>query len=70
MQPFFNGAVHEERNFLEENHEAIIYAVNASCTAKAKIVAEDERETGVRALLNFGHTFGHALESVTDLAIC
>lgn len=34
-----------------------------SCKAKAKIVAEDETETGVRALLNLGHTFGHALEA-------
>ena len=40
-------------------------AVAVSCTAKAKIVAEDETETGVRALLNLGHTFGHALESAT-----
>jgi 3-dehydroquinate synthase len=40
-------------------------AVAVSCKAKAKIVAEDETETGVRALLNLGHTFGHALESAT-----
>jgi len=36
-----------------------------SCLAKARIVAEDETETGVRALLNLGHTFGHALEAAT-----
>ena len=41
------------------------YAVRASCAAKAAVVAEDERENGVRALLNFGHTFGHALEAET-----
>ena len=34
-----------------------------SCRAKARVVAEDERETGRRALLNLGHTFGHALEA-------
>jgi 3-dehydroquinate synthase len=39
------------------------YAVEQSCRAKARIVASDERETGQRALLNFGHTFGHALEA-------
>ena len=38
-------------------------AVLTSCTAKARVVAADEREGGVRALLNLGHTFGHALES-------
>ncbi|MBV9521932.1 MAG: 3-dehydroquinate synthase, partial [Alphaproteobacteria bacterium] len=40
-------------------------AVIASCMAKAAIVASDERESGARALLNFGHTFGHALEAET-----
>ena len=40
-------------------------AVRASCAAKAEIVARDEREGGERALLNFGHTFGHALEAET-----
>jgi 3-dehydroquinate synthase len=44
---------------------AIAKAVETSCTMKARIVAEDETETGVRALLNLGHTFGHALEAAT-----
>jgi len=39
------------------------HAIVVSCRAKAAIVARDERETGDRALLNFGHTFGHALEA-------
>jgi len=41
---------------------ALSSAIYVSCATKAKIVAEDERESGVRALLNLGHTFGHALE--------
>jgi 3-dehydroquinate synthase len=41
------------------------HAVEIACRAKAAIVARDERETGDRALLNLGHTFGHALERVT-----
>jgi 3-dehydroquinate synthase len=45
--------------------EAISVMVAQSCACKAAIVAEDEREDSVRALLNLGHTFGHALESVT-----
>ncbi len=42
---------------------ALAYAIRRSCEIKAQIVAEDEREGGVRALLNFGHTFGHAIET-------
>ncbi len=43
-------------------------AIAASCRAKAGIVARDERETGERALLNLGHTFGHALEAATGFS--
>jgi 3-dehydroquinate synthase len=43
--------------------EALAYAVERSCRDKAAVVAADERESGVRALLNFGHTFGHAIET-------
>ncbi|GGP23598.1 3-dehydroquinate synthase [Silvimonas iriomotensis] len=43
--------------------EALAYAVERSCQNKARIVGEDEKEHGVRALLNLGHTFGHAIET-------
>ncbi len=46
--------------------DALSFAIRRSCEIKAAIVAEDEREHGRRALLNLGHTFGHALEAVTD----
>ncbi len=46
--------------------EAISYAVARSCEIKATIVAKDEREQSVRAILNFGHTFGHAIEAATQ----
>jgi 3-dehydroquinate synthase len=45
--------------------EALAHAIEQSCRIKAAIVAADERETGERALLNFGHTFGHAIETAT-----
>jgi 3-dehydroquinate synthetase len=45
--------------------EAVRHMVAISCACKASVVTEDEREDGVRALLNLGHTFGHALESIT-----
>ena len=48
---------------LDLDSNAISEAVAISCRAKADIVAQDEREGGVRALLNLGHTFGHALEA-------
>jgi 3-dehydroquinate synthase len=44
---------------------AVATAVYESCRIKAQIVAADERETGVRAVLNFGHTFGHAIETAS-----
>ena len=43
--------------------EALAHAVRRSCEIKAEIVGADERESGVRALLNLGHTFGHAIEA-------
>ncbi|NDI87455.1 bifunctional shikimate kinase/3-dehydroquinate synthase AroKB [Undibacterium crateris] len=42
---------------------ALAYAVARSCEIKAEVVRQDEREGGLRAILNFGHTFGHAIES-------
>jgi 3-dehydroquinate synthase len=43
--------------------DAVMHAVRRSCELKAEVVAQDEREHGLRALLNFGHTFGHAIET-------
>ena len=50
---------------LARDPEAIAYAIEVSCQCKASVVAEDEKESGVRALLNLGHTFGHAIEAGT-----
>jgi 3-dehydroquinate synthase len=48
--------------------DPLCYAIVTSCRMKAAVVAADEREEGDRALLNFGHTFGHALESETGFS--
>ena len=48
---------------LGKEKDALAYAVHRSCANKAEVVAADERETGERALLNLGHTFGHAIET-------
>ena len=42
---------------------ALAHAVRRSCEIKAAVVGQDERESGLRAILNFGHTFGHAIEA-------
>ena len=48
---------------LARNVDALRHAVRRSCEVKAAVVAADEREAGLRAILNFGHTFGHAIEA-------
>ena len=53
---------------LSGDSRALVHAVAQSCRMKADIVARDERETGERALLNLGHTFGHALEATTGFS--
>ena len=53
---------------LAGDENAMVKAVAHSCRMKADIVARDERETGERALLNLGHTFGHALEAATGFS--
>jgi 3-dehydroquinate synthase len=55
-----------ERNLdalLARDRDALAYAIRRSCEIKAAVVGADERETGLRAILNFGHTFGHAIEA-------
>jgi 3-dehydroquinate synthase len=61
--PFFDWI---EANVEALNHcepQALAEAVKRSCEIKASVVATDEREGGLRAILNFGHTFGHAIEA-------
>jgi 3-dehydroquinate synthase len=48
---------------LARDKAALAFAIERSCSNKAEVVAEDETETGVRAMLNLGHTFGHAIET-------
>ena len=46
-----------------KEHSLLAYAVKRCCEIKAEVVGQDEREAGLRAILNFGHTFGHAIEA-------
>jgi len=62
---FFEWLENNAGSLLARDETALITAIETSVRAKARVVIEDERETGVRALLNLGHTFGHALEAFT-----
>lgn len=66
--PFWEWLEANGQRLIEGEDEARRYAVATSCRAKARIVAADEREGGARALLNLGHTFGHALEAETGFS--
>ncbi len=60
---FFDWIDQNMEALLQRDHQALAYAIKVSCQTKADIVAADERESGQRALLNLGHTFGHAIET-------
>jgi len=60
---FFDWLEQNMSALLERNEAALSYAILRSCQNKAEVVSADEREGGQRALLNLGHTFGHAIET-------
>ena len=60
---FFAWLEANMHRLMARESDALVHAIGRSCELKAEIVGEDERETGVRALLNLGHTFGHAIEA-------
>ena len=62
---FFDWIDRSIDSLLARDPAALEYAIVQSCRIKAEIVAGDERESGERKLLNFGHTFGHAIETAT-----
>lgn len=60
---FFDWLEQNMGLLLAGDHSALSYAIEQSCRVKAEVVSLDERESGVRAVLNLGHTFGHAIEA-------
>jgi 3-dehydroquinate synthase len=64
-EPLFGWLEQNMEKLLAHDAAALTHVIRRSCEIKAEIVGRDEREQGDRALLNLGHTFGHALESVT-----
>ena len=63
--PFFAWLEAEAGALAARDAAALTHAVRVSCETKAAVVARDEREAGLRAILNFGHTFAHAIETLT-----
>lgn len=61
--PFFEWLEANLDGLLQGDQEALAYAIERSCQNKANVVAQDEKEGGIRAILNLGHTFGHAIET-------
>lgn len=65
---FWDWLVDSGKQVVDLDEAACMYAVEQSCRIKAAVVAEDEFEqTGLRSLLNYGHTFGHAIEAVSGM---
>lgn len=65
-EEFFSFIEEAADRLVELEPEALRLAVGRSCEIKAEVVSEDETETGLRAILNFGHTFAHAVETLSD----
>ena len=61
--PFLNWLDENVEQILARDKASLAYAICTSCEDKAAIVGEDEKEAGIRAILNLGHTFGHAIET-------
>jgi 3-dehydroquinate synthase len=61
---FFSWLIENVAALKDRDPGVVAHAIQRSCAIKAAVVAEDEREGGVRAHLNFGHTFGHAIERI------
>ena len=66
---FFDWLEQNIQAFMELNEQVMSYAIYRSCQNKAEVVARDEHETGERALLNLGHTFGHAIENAMGYGV-
>jgi len=66
---FFSWLEKNCQQLLDQNEAALAYAIARSCEIKADVVRLDERESGLRAILNFGHTFAHAIESALGYGV-
>ena len=68
-EDFFKWLSKNTNRILALEPEIMTHLIERCCQIKAEIVSEDEREGSIRAILNYGHTFGHAIESLTDYSV-
>src|SRR5699024_9960283 len=68
-QEFYQWLEQNIALLMQRDAQALIHAIEQSCINKEQVVAEDETEQGNRALLNLGHTFGHAIETATNYSL-
>lgn len=66
---FYTYLTEHQQEILQLKPEALIHIIARSCEIKADVVSKDECEAGLRAILNFGHTLGHAIEKETNYAV-
>ncbi len=66
---FFKWLEENVESLLQQDPDALIHAVMMSCQIKANVVENDEKEQGLRAILNYGHTFGHAVETLAGYGV-
>ena len=62
----FDYLAEKRDRILELDQAALTHIVKRSCAIKAEVVAKDEREAGLRAILKYGHTIGHAIETARE----
>jgi 3-dehydroquinate synthase len=66
---FFSYLENNVESILSQDFDILKYLVKKNCMIKADVVQQDEKELGLRAILNFGHTIGHAIESIMDFSL-
>lgn len=68
-EEFYKYLDENSKDFLALNEETVKKVIKRACELKATVVMEDEKEMGIRALLNYGHTFGHVIEHMTEYVV-
>lgn len=63
---FFDYLAENRSAILKRDSECLLHVIRTSCALKASVVEQDEKESGYRAILNYGHSFAHAIEGLTD----
>lgn len=68
-QPFYSYLQQHKDKIVAKDTDTLQYIIKECCQLKAKVVSEDEKENGLREILNFGHTIGHSIETCKDFTL-